>query len=174
MNALSKVSSEQFGFFGSYAVDNFSGTIWMPEEEDKEPSLLIELSPATRFDVVQLFTVDAMRIMFGGMSKSGSGRGFGRSYSDQVYKYRLEVSMDGEYFTTVLDRTDNTVSRNTVFEEFEPVECRFVKLTVTSWPEGAPRGIIDFTVFGHPSTYLPAAVATPTFSDLPKDGTERK
>ena len=75
-----------------------------------------------------------MGIMFGGMTKSGSGRGFGRSYSDQVYKYRLEVSMDGENFTTVLDRTDNTVSRNTIFEEFEPVECRFVKLTVTSWP----------------------------------------
>ena len=174
MNALSKVSSEQFGFFGSYAVDDFSGTIWMPEEDDKEPYLMIELSPATRFDVVQLFTVDDMRIMFGGMTKQGSGRGFGRSYGDQVYKYKLEVSMDGENFTTVLDRTDNTVSRNTVFDEFEPVECRFVKLTVTSWPEGAPRGIIDFTVFGHPSTYLPAAVATPTFSDLPKDGTERR
>ena len=77
--------------------------------------------------------------------------------------------MDGESFTTVLDRTDNTVSKNTVFDEFEPVECRFVKLTITDWPEGAPRGIIDFTVFGYPSTYLPAAVATPTFSDLPKD-----
>jgi hypothetical protein len=170
MNALSKVSSEQFGFFGSYAVDNYSGSIWMPSEEDKEPSLMIELSPATRFDVVQLFTVDAMRIMFGGMSPSASGRGFGRSYGNQVYKYKLEVSMDGKNFTTVLDRTDNTVSRNNVFDEFEPVECRFVKLTVTSWPEGAPRGIIDFTVFGYPSTYLPAAVATPTFSDLPKDG----
>ena len=144
----------------------------MPTEEDKEPSLMIELSPATRFDVVQLFTVDAMRIMFGGMSQSGSGRGFGRSYGNQVYKYKLEVSMDGENFTTILDRTDNTVSKNTVFEEFDPVECRFVKLTVTSWPEGVARGIIDFTVFGYPSRYLPAAVATPTFSDLPKDGTE--
>lgn len=173
MNALSKASSEQFGFFGSYAVDDFSGTIWMPDAEDKEPYLLIELSPATRFDVVQLFTVDAMRIMFGGMAPSGSGRGFGRSYGNQVYKYRLEVSMDGENFTTVLDRTGNTVSKNTIFDEFDPVECRFVKITITSWPEGVPRGVIDFTVFGYPSTYLPAAVATPTFSDLPKDGTER-
>ena len=176
MNALSKISSEQFGFFGSYAVDNYSGTVWMPAEDDKEPSLMIELSPATRFDVVQLFTVDALRIMFGGIAKPVPGqRGFGRrSYGDQVYKYKLEVSMDGENFTTVLDKTDNAVSKNTIFDEFKPVECRFVKLTITGWPEGAPRGIIDFTVFGYPSKYLPAAVATPTFSDLPKDGAGRR
>lgn len=68
MNALSKVSSEQFGFFGSYAVDNYSGTVWMPEEGDQAPSLLIELSPATRFDVVQLYKADGMRIMFGGVA----------------------------------------------------------------------------------------------------------
>ena len=57
MNALSKVSSEQFGFFGSYAVDNFSGTIWMPEEEDKEPSLLIELSPAALLVVLAVLLI---------------------------------------------------------------------------------------------------------------------
>ncbi len=169
MNALSKASSEQFGFFGSYAVDDFSGTVWMPAEDDQEPSLLIELSPATRFDVVQLFTVSSMRIMFGGISQRMS-RGFGGGgAAAQVYKYRLDVSSDGENFTTVLDRTDNTVARNTTFDEFAPVECRFVRLTVTGWPQNAPRGIIDFTVFGYPSGERPAAVASPVFSNLPPD-----
>ena len=139
----------------------------MPAEDDKEPSLLIELSPATRFDVVQLFTVDGMRIMFGGVSQ-GRG-GFGRGAADQVYKYKLEVSMDGENFKTVVDKTGNTVSRNNTFDEFDPVQCRFVKLTVTGWPENSPRGIIDFTVFGYSSGEQPAAVATPTFNDLPAD-----
>lgn len=169
MNALSKVSSEKFGFFGSYAVDDFSGTVWMPENYDNEPSLLIELSPATRFDVVQLFTVDGMRIMFGGVSQSQGRGGFGGGFTGQVYKYKLEVSMDGENFTTVVDKTNNTVSRSTTFDEFAPVQCRFVKLTVTEWPENTPRGIIDFTVFGYSSGEQPAAVASPLFNDLPAD-----
>lgn len=166
MNALSKVSSEQPGFYGSYAVDNFSGTLWMPAADDKQPSLLVELSPATRFDVVQLFKVDGMRVMFG-----GAARGFGmmRGGAAQIYKYKLEVSMDGEAFTTVVDCTGNDISKNTIFEEFDPVECRFVKLTVTEWPASSPLGIIDFTVFGRASGELPPAIATPTFSELPPD-----
>ena len=98
-------------------------------------------------------------------------RGFGgmRMTATQVYKYKLDVSMDGEDFRTVLDKTDNTTARNTTFDEFKPVECRFVKLTVTGWPENLPRGIIDFTVFGYPSSNRPAAVASPVYSDLPLD-----
>ena len=171
MNALSKISSEQFGFFGSYAVDDNSGTVWMPADDDKETSLLIELSPATRFDVVQLFTVDAVRIMFGGINAPRQG-GFGRMMwggQGPVYKYKLETSMDGKDFKVAVDRTSNMTARNTTFDEFAPVQCRFVKLTVTEWPENTPRGIIDFTVFGQPSAELPAAVATPTYPELPKD-----
>lgn len=163
MNALSKVSSEQPGFYGAYAVDNYSGTVWKPSEDDRTPSIMVELSPATRFDVVQLFTVDGMRVLFGG------GRGFGRSFTAPVYQYKLEVSQDGETFTTVVDRTENKLAKDTVFDEFEPVECRFVKLTVTGWPDNTPLSIIDFTVFGYPSKALPAAVATPVFNDLPLD-----
>lgn len=169
MNALSKVSSEKPGFYGSYAVDDFSGTVWMPAEDDKAPSLLVELSPATRFDVTQLFTVSSARVMFGAPS-----RGFGFGGPAKIYQYRLEVSMDGEHFTTVVDRTKNSTARDTVFDEFEPVECRFVKLTVTGWPEGSPLGIIDFTAFGYASGEQPAAIATPTFYDLPADSADAK
>lgn len=171
MNALSKISSEQFGFFGSYAVDDNSGTVWMPAEDDKETSLLIELSPATRFDVVQLFTVSSVRIMFGGINaprRGGSGRMMWGG-GTPVYKYKLETSVDGENYIVAVDRTRNTVARNTTFDEFPPVQCRFVKLTITEWPENTPRGIIDFTVFGQPSGSLPAAVATPSYPELPKD-----
>lgn len=166
MNALSNVSSEQAGFPAAYAVDNYSGTVWMPSTDDTQPSLTIELSPATRFDVVQHFTVSSMRILFG----SGQGRPFfGSRGSLPVYKYKLEVSQDGETFVTVLDRTDNKTARDTVYEEFAPVNCRFVRLTVTDWPHESPLGVIDFTVFGYPDGFDAPAVATPTFSDLPLD-----
>ena len=71
MNALSSFSSQQPGHDAAYAVDNFNGTWWEPATTDAQPTLSIELSPATRFDAVQLFTIDSVRLMFNG------GRGFG-------------------------------------------------------------------------------------------------
>ena len=165
MNALSSYTSTQAGYPAAYAVDNYSGTVWMPEASDDRPSITVELSPATRFDVVQHFTVSAMRILFGGTSR----RGFRFTTNPPVYKYMLEVSQDGEKYVTVVDKTGNSVAKDTVYDEFEPVNCRFVRLTVTDWPKEHPLGIIDFTVFGYPDGYDPAAVATPVFSDLPLD-----
>jgi hypothetical protein len=167
MNALSKFSSEQPGREAAYAVDNSSGTWWEPTPADSVPALTIELSPATRFDVVQLFNIDAVRLMF-----NGGRRGFGRppaatvsttptAQSSDTYQYKIEVSMDGKTFTMALDQTKNTISRNTIFEEISPVKCRFVRLTITNWPRTTPLGILEFTVFGKPAESLPAAVAIP-------------
>jgi xylan 1,4-beta-xylosidase len=166
MNALSKVSSEQQGRDAAYAIDNSSGTWWEPAATDSLPTLTIELSPATRFDVVQLFTIDGVRLMF-----NGGRRGFGRPAAgagapqtqvvSDIYQYKLEVSIDGKSFTTALDQTGNSISRNTIFEEIPPVKCRFVRLTMTNWPKSSPLGIIEFTVFGKPAESLPAAVPIP-------------
>ncbi|HEX2921532.1 MAG TPA: family 43 glycosylhydrolase [Bacteroidales bacterium] len=161
MNALSKYSSQQPGRNAAYAVDNSSGTWWEPDPSDSIPSLTIELSPATRFDVVQLFTIDGLRLMF-----NGGRRGFGRPQTGatpvkDIYKYKLEVSMDGKSFETALDQTDNNTSRNTIFEEISPVKCRFVRLTITDWPHSGPLGILEFTVFGKAAGSLPSAVPIP-------------
>jgi xylan 1,4-beta-xylosidase len=163
MNALSKVSSEQTGREAAYAVDNSSGTWWEPVPTDTMPTLMIELSPATRFDVVQLFTIDAARIMF-----KGAGRGFGRPTSSsqtksapEVFQYKIDISMDGKTFIPVLDQTKNKISKNTIFEEIPPVKCRFVRLTMTNWPKSTPLGILEFTVFGQPADSLPALVPIP-------------
>ena len=164
MNALSKASSEQTGRDAAYAIDNSSGTWWEPTPTDTEPSLLIELSPATRFDVVQLFTIDSYRLMF-----TGGRRGMGRPAAGtaqaqpvpDIYQYKLEVSMDGKTFTPAVDQTNNNIARNTIYGEIAPTKCRFVKLTMTNWPKANPLGIIEFTVFGNPAGSLPAAVAIP-------------
>ena len=113
-----------------------------------------------------------MRVMFTG-GRRGFGFGFGGGTAAlPVYKYKLEVSQDGEKFTTVLDKTKNTVSKDTIFEEFTAINCRFVRFTVTEWPEG-PLGIIDFTVFGYPDGWDPPTVATPVFPNLPMAGANR-
>jgi xylan 1,4-beta-xylosidase len=173
MNALSRFSSQQPGREAAYAVDNSSGTWWEPLPTDTLPTLTIELSPATRFDVVQLFTIDGVRIMF-----NGGRRGLARpaavtpgaavpaapsvaQTSAFIYKYRIEVSMDGKTYVPALDQTGNTISRNTIFEEIPPVKCRFVRLTMTDWPKTSPLGILEFTVFGKPSGSLPSQVPIP-------------
>jgi len=178
MNALSQVSSEQPGRDAAYAVDNSSGTWWEPAPTDTLPILTIELSPATRFDVVQMFTIDGVRLLF-----KGSRWGFGRRPAaaaasttastsvtgstvppqplPEVYQYKIEVSMDGKIFTTALDQSKNTISRNTIFEEIPRVKCRFVQLTMVNWPKSSPLGIIEFTVFGKPADSLPAQEPIP-------------
>jgi hypothetical protein len=164
MNALSKFSSEQRGHEAAYAVDNSSGTWWEPAPTDTLPNLTIELSPATRFDVVQLFNIDGVRLMF-----NGGRRGFGgpsaatapAQPATDIYQYIIEVSMDGKAYVTALDQARNNISRNTIFEEIPPVKCRFVRLTITKWPVSSPLGIIEFTVFGKPVESLPASQPIP-------------
>lgn len=170
MNALSKFSSQQPGRDAAYAIDNSSGTWWEPSATDAQPTLTIELSPATRFDVVQLFTIDSMRLMFTGGNRFG-GRGAAGATNNATsapsgattaaFQYKLETSLDGEHFMTVLDQSANSVVRNTIFEEIPPTKCRFVRLTVVDWPRTTPLGIIEFTVFGKPADSLPAKVPIP-------------
>ena len=165
-DAQSSFSSARDGYPAAFAVDNYSGTVWMPQPDDKAPSFVVDLGPATRYDVTQHFTVDAMRVMFSGTRRGG----FGQAATLPVYKYKLEVSSDGKKYVTVLDKTRNTGVRDTIYEEFAPVNCRFVRFTITEWPQEQPLGVIDFTVFGYPKGTEPPQVASPLFPNLPIDG----
>ena len=187
MNALSRFSSQQPGHDAAYALDNASGTWWEPAPTDAQPTLTIELSPATRFDRVQLFTIDSARLMFTGGGRGGGragGRGLGgrgatptEGSSDAAsamtnnaapappptdgYQYKIDASLDGNTYTTVLDQSTNSISRNTLFDEMPTTKCRFVRLTMVNWPRTTPLGIIEFTVFGKPAESLPAAQPIP-------------
>ncbi len=191
MNALSQFSSQQPGHDAAYAVDNSSGTWWEPLPGDAQPALTLELSPATRFDRVQLFTIDSVRLLFNGGGRGGRGGGRARGAGDRggnpgatvapetagnstpataaapalpavnAYQYKIDVSNDGNAYTTVLDQSTNAAVRNTIFEEIPPTKCRFVRLTMVNWPRTTPLGIIEFTVFGKPAESLPAAQPIP-------------
>jgi xylan 1,4-beta-xylosidase len=152
MNTKSTFSSERSGHDAAYAVDNSTGTWWEPAEDDPRPSITVDLGPATEFDPVQTFTVDSSRILF------LTGRFFRRPGTPPpppptgapAHRYRIEVSSDGKTFTTLLDKTQNAVSKYVEFDELPPTTCRFVRLTLTDWPHlaGTPLGIVEFTVFG--------------------------
>jgi xylan 1,4-beta-xylosidase len=173
MNAQSRFSSQQPGHDAAYAVDNSSGTWWEPSPADAQPMLTLDLGPATRFDVVQLFTIDSVRLLFTGGRRFGSwgsasaatdtaaAKSGSTPPSTDAYQYKIDVSTDGETFATVLDQSANTAVRNTIFEELPPTRCRFVRLTMINWPRATPLGVIEFTVFGKPAGSLPAAQPIP-------------
>ncbi len=177
MNAQSRFSSQQPGHEAAYAVDNSSGTWWEPSLTDTQPTLTLDLGPATRFDRVQLFTIDSVRLLFTGGGRFG-GRGAAvpsapapgvssattntpAGPSANTYQYKIDSSIDGYTFTTMLDNSTNAIVRNTIFEEIPPTQCRFVRLTMINWPRATPLGIIEFTVFGKPAGSLPAAQPIP-------------
>jgi hypothetical protein len=67
------------------------------------------------------------------------------------YRYKLEVSSDNRTFRVVADKTNNTTANNVEFDEFTPVQCRYVRLTVTGRPANVPIALLEFTVFGKPA-----------------------
>ncbi|MFE5083155.1 discoidin domain-containing protein [Streptomyces mirabilis] len=86
------------------------------------------------------------------------------------YKYRIEVSPDEVHWKTLADRTAaNTTAATDYAHTDDPVEGRFVRLTVTgsSWNGGS---IYDFQVYGTPSTVTdhtaPTAPGQPTVKPL--------
>jgi len=135
-------SSELAGREAPFALDDNIRTSWEPAADDAQPQLDLDLGTESGG---QQFIVDAARILFPlpqGPRVAGD--------APRARGYRIEVSEDGETFTTVVDKSGNTADNAVEFDEIEPVRCRYVRLTITSWPANMPRQVIEFTVFGRP------------------------
>jgi xylan 1,4-beta-xylosidase len=135
------VSSEAPGRDAPYAVDSNSRTWWSPAEDDREPWVIFDLGSASE----QHYIIDSARLLFTlpvRLKNEGSPA--------RVRKYKIEVSPDGESFETVVNKTRNNRDNAVEFDEIEPVQGRYVKLTITGWPDEVPVGVIEFTVFGKP------------------------
>lgn len=142
-----------------YAFDNNVRTWWEPAEGDAKPWLVLDLGSRNPDDPNQEFLIDSTRVIFdaaphrpaaGEIHVEGHDRRwFGQPPGAPApYRYRLEASMDGKEFRTVVDRTANEHAATIEFDDFRPVRCRFVRLTVTGTPPGAPLAVLEFTVFG--------------------------
>ncbi|MGA9056037.1 MAG: family 43 glycosylhydrolase [Terriglobia bacterium] len=144
------VSSEAPGREAAYAIDNNVRTWWAPASDDVQPWLMLDLACPTAFDVVQEFVIDSARILFtipAGRKPQNSPPWF--------RQYKIEVSSDGRTFTTVVDKTKNAADNVIEFDEIAPIQCRYVKLTITGWPKGLPVEVSEFTVFGKPGASYP-------------------
>ena len=164
-------SSAKPGRGPEYALDNSTATWWEPADDDAAPVLTISLSPAVDRDRVQTFQVDGARLLFGGGARrrgaggpgaGGPGASGPGASAAPIYRYKIEVSMDGKDWRTALDQSTNQVPRNVLFDEIAPVECRYVRLTLLDWPKSGPLSILDFSVFGRATGSSPSQVPVPT------------
>lgn len=142
-----------------YAFDDNVRTWWQPAEGDKEPWLVLDLGARNADDPNQEFLVDSSRVIFdaapqrfpsGEIHVDGHDRHWFVRPPGEVapYDYRVETSLDGKEYTTVVDRTSNKHASTIEFDEFHPTRCRYVRLTVTGIPPGAPLAVLEFTIFG--------------------------
>jgi len=138
-------SSERLGRGAVYAFDNNVRTWWEPAANDAAPWLMIDLGCANPTDPHQEFVIDSARILFSDIHLK-----LDEGIVPGPYQFKIEVSSDGKEFTLALDKTDNVADKNIEFCEIAPVQCRYVRLTVTGAPKGLPVGIYEFTVFGRP------------------------
>jgi len=166
MHTQSTVSSERPGHEAAYAIDDSNGTSWQPADNDKQPTLTIDLVAPTEFEKTQFFQIDSARIEFSTGPGFGGGRGRAgapgatpapasappavAAGGSITFRYTIETSLDGKTYTTVVDRTKNETTLYTAFDEIPPTRCRYVRLTMVDWPRRAtiPLGILEFTVFG--------------------------
>ena len=103
------VSSEAPGRNAPYAFDNNTRTWWAPAEDDEEPWLILDLGSATGADPIQQYIFDSARILFvlpTRLKEEGA--------ATRARKYKIEVSLDGDTFQTVVDKTGNRVD-NAIF-----------------------------------------------------------
>lgn len=153
MNQRGSFSSQRPGHDAAYAVDGTNGAWWEPAENDAQPTLTVDLGSITEFEDPQYFTVDSSRIEFATGGRGGFGppaAGAAPAPKNTAFQYKIEASKDGQTYETILDKTNNTITRYTEFDELPPTVCRFVRFTITDWPHIAnvPLGVLEFTVFG--------------------------
>jgi hypothetical protein len=140
-------SSQQVGNEASHAVDGSTTTRWAAEPW---PQWI-------QVDLGATNTIDTTEIM---------------PYASRAYQYRVEVSLNGTSYTTVVDKTTNTVGGATLTDTFAPASARYVRLTITgaSGYTGGWASIYELRVFnnaGGPTATNTSVGPTPTRTNTP-------
>jgi hypothetical protein len=126
------VSSQRPGRDAMYAFDNNVRTWWEPEDDDPQPSLVLDLGCRNPSDANQEFYIDSVRLLFDNAPRAGprdlSVAGHRRWYPDAPraelapYRYTVESSLDNKTYSPVVNRSENQRTANVEFAEFPPAQ----------------------------------------------------
>lgn len=151
------VSSELQGYPAGNAVDEEVRSWWSAKTGDAGEWLQIDLGASKRIEAVQINFAD----------QDSMGKGI----STDAYRYKLEVSDDGQRWRTALDMTAKRADAPHDYQVLpRPEQARFVRLTNVHSPDGGKFSLYDLRVFGKGSGPLPRAVSGVTAARDPADG----
>lgn len=118
-----KASSAATGQRGSYAVDENIRTWWSAKTGNEGEWLRVDLGNQCTINAVQVNFADCQSKIVG--------------TTDDVYKYRVEVSDDDETWTVVSDKSDNTANAPHDFIVLDnAVKARYVRVYNVHTPSG--------------------------------------
>ncbi|HEX4140042.1 MAG TPA: discoidin domain-containing protein [Candidatus Methylacidiphilales bacterium] len=128
------------------AFDENIHDFWSAKTGDKGEWLEVDLEHPCDIDAVQTNFMDQDAQVFGMLQ-------------GDAYQYRIEGSSDGQAWTTLIDKTQNTVDAPHDYVQLAaPVRARYVRLTNVHCPAGAKLSISGFRIFGRGTGALPGAV----------------
>jgi len=125
-----RASSEMPDHTGRFACDEDPSTFWSASDEQPEAWLEIDLESVYRVSNVKL-------------TFPGSG----------AYRYKIELSTDGETWSKVIDQTDGSSLQPVRTDSCSPDSIgKLLRVTLTGLPAGTPAQISEVEVFGTPFT----------------------
>lgn len=130
-----KASSYIEGRNPIYATDENLQTWWQPKDNDTEKSLTINLGGE--------YKVSSMRVIWRDVNID-----YEKGILPGAFQYKISLSMDGETFQTVVDKSKNGEDYLIDYETFDETEAKYARLEILGSPKGISAGVIDFTVFG--------------------------
>ncbi|RAP74336.1 hypothetical protein DL346_19825 [Paenibacillus montanisoli] len=118
-------------------MDNYIRTWW--EAADSRTAQWIRVDLGREYEVYSARTLFADR-----------GLDYDAGIAPGPYPYRIEGSIDGVEWFTLIDKSDNTIDQHIVYDTWGPKRARFARLFIIAAPRGMRIGVWEFTVFGRP------------------------
>ncbi|MEI8244649.1 MAG: discoidin domain-containing protein [Lentisphaerota bacterium] len=142
LNKPVTVSSTLKGYSAEYAVDGkeSNGSFWQSGEQKKVFSTPQWLT----VDLQQPELIDHVKLIFHTWEQRDV------ELRQSVYKYQVQISMDGNDWKPVIDESRNESPAHPGGTEtwFKPVQARYVKLLVLHNPSNSGAQVVEFAVMG--------------------------
>ncbi len=142
-------SSSLSDYPASNAVNEDIRTWWSASSADAGEYITVDLASACTIQAIQVNFAEQDAVAWGEQS--------------EAYQYKVEVSLDGETWTAVVDKSDNTVNAPNDYVQLATAATgRYVRLTNVNCPYGK-FSVSGLRVFGNAEKSLPTA---PAFSTI--------
>ena len=142
------VSSTLEGHPGAYGVDENFLTCWSAATGNPGEFLEVDLGKESTVYAIQ---TNFDHIGAKAAQPAGGMRMMGPAPLDRYQCYTIEVSCDGEQWTTIVDKSENKLDLHHDYVELAaPVKARFVKVNNVFTHDEANFCIKDLRIFGNP------------------------